>query len=109
MAFFKKRANIDGEKKHNLLVKSLSTLFRGITSNHVGDFYCLNCCHSYRTKEKLIKHEKVWDDHDYCYVEIPNEDNKIFNIQPCKKVIKIFIYNLRWLRVFAWKNTLMSK
>ena len=48
-----------------LAVKSLSRLLKGITSNHVGDFYCLNCLHSYRTKESLEKHKKVYKDHDY--------------------------------------------
>ena len=28
---------------HYLAVKSLSGLFRGITSSNDGDFYCLNC------------------------------------------------------------------
>ena len=46
-------------KWHYLTVKNLSALVRGITSNHVGDFYCLNCLRSYSTKEKLKKHEKV--------------------------------------------------
>ena len=46
-------------KWHYLAVKNLSALVRGITSNHVGDFYCLNCLRSYSTKEKLKKHEKV--------------------------------------------------
>ena len=45
----------DGKKCHYLAVKSLSALLRGITSNHVGGFYCLNCFYSYRTKEKLKK------------------------------------------------------
>ena len=39
----------DGEKWHYLVVKSLSALLIGITSNNKGDFYCLNCFHSYRT------------------------------------------------------------
>ena len=43
----------DGEKWHYLAVKSLSALLRGITSNHNGDFYCLNCFHSYSTEKKL--------------------------------------------------------
>ena len=43
---------------HYLAIKNLSELLRGITSNHNGDFYCLNCLHSYRTKNKLKKHEK---------------------------------------------------
>ena len=34
----------DGKKWHSLAVKSLSALFREITSNNNGDFYCLNCC-----------------------------------------------------------------
>ena len=34
------------------LVKNLSGLLRGITSNHKEDFYCLNCFHSYRTENK---------------------------------------------------------
>ena len=48
----------NGEKSHytavknertddgfNRAIRSLSRLFRGITSNHDGDFYCLNCLH----------------------------------------------------------------
>ena len=69
----------DGKKWHYLAVKSLLALFRRITSKHVGDFYCLNCFHSYSAKNRLEKHEKVCNDHDYCYVEMPSEDNKILN------------------------------
>ena len=57
-----------------LAVKSISRLLKGITSNHIGDFYCLNCFHSHRTKVALKKHEKVYKDHDYCYVKMPDED-----------------------------------
>ena len=46
----------DGEKWHYLAVKSLPALFRGITSNYNGDFYCLNCYLSYRTEDRLKKH-----------------------------------------------------
>ena len=59
----------DGKKWHYLAVKSLSALFRGVTSNHDEDFYCLNCFHSYSTEKKIKIHEKVCNDHDYCYVE----------------------------------------
>ena len=41
------------EKWHYLAVKNLSRLLRGITSNHNGDFYCLNCFHSHHTKIDL--------------------------------------------------------
>ena len=43
---------------HYPAIKSKSGLLKGITSNHNGDFYCLNCLHWYRTKSKLKKHEK---------------------------------------------------
>ena len=48
----------DGQKWHYLVVKNLSRLLRGITSNHKKDFYCLNCFHSYRTENKLEAHKK---------------------------------------------------
>ena len=45
----------EGKKWHYLDVKSLSALFRGITSKHNKDFYCLNFFHSFRTKSLLKK------------------------------------------------------
>ena len=42
----------DCKKWHYLAVKSLSALLRGITSNHNGDFYCLNCFLSYIQRKK---------------------------------------------------------
>ena len=65
------------KKWHYLTAKSLPVLFRGITSNNNWDFYWLNCFQSHRTENKLKKHETVLNDHDYCYAEIPDEDNKI--------------------------------
>ena len=44
----------DSEKWHYLAVKSLSALLRGITSNHNGDFYYLNCFHSYSTEKYVM-------------------------------------------------------
>ena len=43
----------DSKKWHYLAVKSLSALFRGITSKYEGDFHCLNCFCSYRTENNL--------------------------------------------------------
>ena len=42
----------NGEKWHYLAVKKLSALLRGITSTNNGNFYCLNCLHSFRTKKQ---------------------------------------------------------
>ena len=36
----------DDKKYHCLAVKKFSALLRGTTSNHDGDFYCLNFFHS---------------------------------------------------------------
>ena len=82
----------NGENWHYLVVKSLPGLLKGITSSHREDFYCLNCFSSYRTKNKLKQHKKICENHDYCHVEMPNEDNKI--IQPRRKIYKITIYYL---------------
>ena len=49
----------DSEKWHYVAVKSISGLLRGITSDHDGDFYCLNCFHQCTTKNRLEKHEKI--------------------------------------------------
>ena len=48
----------DGEKWHYLAVKSLSALFRGITGNNSGDFYCLNYFQSNTMENKLKKNKK---------------------------------------------------
>ena len=50
---------------HYLGIKNISGSLRGITSNHNSDFYCLNCLHSYRTKSKLKKHDKICKNHDF--------------------------------------------
>ena len=43
------------KKRHYLTAKSLSALLKGVTSNHNGDSYCLNCFHSCRTEKSLKK------------------------------------------------------
>ena len=49
----------NGENWHYLVVKSLSGLLTGITSNHKEDFYRLNCFHSLEQKINL-KHTKKY-------------------------------------------------
>ena len=55
----------------------MSKLLTGITWNHDGDFYSLNCLHSLRTDNALKKHETLCDNNDYCRVEMPTKFNKI--------------------------------
>ena len=76
----------DGKKWHYLAIKSVPVLLREITSNQNRD--------SYRTKKKLKKHEKVRNNHDYCYVEMPNEDNKILSYYYRENSLKVSAYYL---------------
>ena len=52
--------------------KKLFTLLKGIRSKPHGDFYCLNCLHSFRTEDKSL--EKVCENNDivelYCHQKI---------------------------------------
>ena len=78
----------DGEKWHYTAATRLSGSLRGITSNHNGDFYSLNCFRACTTKNKLEAHKKIHENHDYCHVEMPNEDNKIIKYNQGEKSIK---------------------
>ena len=60
-----------------------------IISNHMGDFSCLNCFYLYRTENKHKKHYNVCKNHEYCYVEMPKEDNKILKCNRREKSIKV--------------------
>ena len=79
----------NGENWHYLVVKSLSGLLTGITSNHKEDFYCLNCFHSYRTKNKLESHKKICENCEYCRVEMPTKDNNAIKYNQGEKSIKL--------------------
>ena len=93
----------NGKKWHYLAVKKWSALFRGITSKHEGDFYCLNCLLSFRTKNKIKKQKSVCESHDYCYVEMPKENNKILKYNHGEKSMKVpFI-------IYADLNSMLEK
>ena len=79
----------DGQRLHYRTVKNLSALLKGVSSNHVGDFSCLNCFHCYRTKSKLKKHERVCSYRDYCYAEMPNQDNEFIKYYYGEKSLKV--------------------
>ena len=79
----------DGKKWHCLVVKNLSGLLRGVTSNHHGDSYCLNCFHSYSTKNKLEAHKKICENHDYGYVEMPTKVNNTIKYNQGEKSINL--------------------
>ena len=91
----------DGEKWHytalkseptedgfNRPTKSLSKLFREATSNNQGDFYCLNCLHSFRTDNALKKHERLCENNDYCSVKMSTKVNKFLKYNHGEKSSK---------------------
>ena len=58
----------NGEKLwYYLAVRKLSALLRRIICKHHGDFYCLNCLHSFATEKKKIleSHKKVCKNKDF--------------------------------------------
>ena len=76
----------NGQKQwHYLAVKKLSTLSRGLTSHHCDEFYCLNCLHSLRTKNKLESHKKVCENKNFCNLIMPSEDTKILEFNKYQK------------------------
>ena len=79
----------DGEKWLYLTVKILPGLLKGKISTHEKDFYCLNCFHSYRTKNKLESHKKICENHDYCHVEMPTKGNNIIKYNHGEKSMKV--------------------
>ena len=76
----------NGENWHYLVVTGLLT---GITSNHKEDFYCLNCFHWYRTKNKLKAHKKICENRDYCRAEMPTKDNNTIKYNHGEKSVKL--------------------
>ena len=78
--------NVEG--LHYLAVKKLSALLRGITSKHNGNFYCLNCLHSFRTKNKPESHKRACENNNFCNVIMPSENNKILEFNQYQKSYK---------------------
>ena len=63
----------------NRPIRSLFRLFREVTSNNYGDFYCLNCLYSFGTDNALKRHERLCNKNDYCHVEMPTKNSKLKN------------------------------
>ena len=69
--------------------QKLSPLSHGITSKSKGDFYCLNCLLSFRTKNKLESYEKVCKNKDFCGIIMPSEKDKILEFNQYMKSAKM--------------------
>ena len=66
----------------------MSALLRLKTGNNHGKFYSLNCFRAYTTENKLESHKKECENHDFCFIEMPNEDNKILKYNHGEKSMK---------------------
>ena len=77
-----------GKKYHYLAVTNLSALLQGHSSNHRGDFCCLNCFSSYTTKNKFKEHEEICNNHNSSHVEMPKWVDKISKYNPGEKSLK---------------------
>ena len=85
-----------------IAVKSLKRLCRGITSNHDGDFYCLNCLHSFRTDDRLKEHARLCESHEPFEPIMPNEGKNIIRYNWGEKslpVANIIYFDLEVLQM----------
>ena len=85
----------------NSLLRSLSRLLRGITSNHTGDYYYLGCFYSKSIDNELKKHERLCGKHDYCHIVMPKEDRQNIKIYLEREIIKSSMYDLCRFRMFT--------
>ena len=79
----------NGENWHYLVVKNLSRLLRGISSNHDGDYHCLNCFRSYRTENKLNAHKNICENSDYCNIEMPSPNDNLIKNNQGEKLLEL--------------------
>ena len=68
-----------------------------------GDYYCINCLHSFRTAKKRNLYEDVCKDFDYCYIEMPEVDKNILKHNHGKKYMKILF------AIYAYTESLLEK
>ena len=57
-------------------------MLKEISSNHDGDFYCLNCFNSYTSKNKLKEHEEICNNNDSCRIDMPSWVEKTLKYNP---------------------------
>ena len=74
------------EKKNGIILQYLSTLWTMKTS---WWFYCLNCCHSFRTENKIKSHKKSCKNKDLCGIVMPSEKDKILEFNQYMKSDKM--------------------
>ena len=81
-------SNLD-EDKVKRPYKSLSRLMEGISSNSHGDFYCLGCFSSFRTKSTLKNHVDLCKNNKLAKLELPEEGSNFKRYKPDAKSLKM--------------------
>ena len=56
-----------------------------MTSKHHGDFYCLDCFHSFATENTHQPHKRVCENKDFCNIIKPSENTKILKFNQYQK------------------------
>ena len=70
---------------------NLSALLEGKSSNHLRDFYCLNCFNSCTSKNKLKEHEEICNNRNSCRTQMLNWFEKILKYSPGEKSFKRYL------------------
>ena len=65
--------------------KKLSALLKEITSRNGGEFYRLNCLHSFRTENKLRSHEKARKYKYFCEIVTPSQNDNVLQLNQYMK------------------------
>ena len=84
--------NEEKEGRRYLAVKNNnSILLKGITSQHHGYFYSLNCFHSFRTENKFKSYKKAFKSKHFCGIVMPSEKDNILEFNQYMKSDKMHI------------------
>ena len=78
----------DSYKWHYLAISNMSAFLEGKSSNHRGDFYCLNYFNSYITNNKLKEYEAIYNKHDSCHTEMPKFAKRIIKYAHGEKSLR---------------------
>ena len=65
--------------------KKIISIIKRKTAKNNGDFYCLHCLHSFRTKNNLEPHKRVCENKDFCNIIMLSEDTKILKFNQYQK------------------------
>ena len=72
--------------------KAINNIKKKYIKNN-GDFYFLNCLHSFRTKCKLESHKGAYEIKNFCNVNMPCNDTKMLKFNQYQNLDKAqFIY-----------------